>query len=198
MAKPMSTPWWVWGLMVAAGVMALSSYDKTSGDPEQAAEPGSVIQEVTNTAAPAVGTYTPSWNYSVVTDQMSSKEIRFAAIQSTNTVSFDFPYQGEQQGTLQLRRHPRYGNDVIFFVKKGQINIGYRETAVLIRFYDEPAMRFSAYEPDDHDRTTIFIDGFGRFTKKLKSASVVRIEVPFYQAGNRVFEFNASKYLDTW
>ncbi|MCE1274686.1 MAG: hypothetical protein LWW75_09225 [Chlorobiales bacterium] len=191
-------PSWAWILGYFALVMSVSSCNKTKGVPEPPSEPASTQQVSANTSTPAETMYTPSWNYSVSTDKMSSKDVRLASVESSNTVSFDFPYQGEQRARLQLRRHPRFGNDVMLLVQRGQFHIGYNGTPVLVRFDDSAATRFTAYDSDDQDKTVIFIDGYKRFTEKMKGASIVRIEAPFYQEGNRVFEFDVSKFDDQW
>jgi hypothetical protein len=43
------------------------------------------------------------WSYSGGEDKMGRKR-SFARVTSTNTLSFDFPYQGSQNGTLTIRK----------------------------------------------------------------------------------------------
>jgi hypothetical protein len=52
-----------------------------------------------------------NWNYSETEDQMGRGKIHVASIESSNTISLDFPYSGEQHGTL-VRQHPEHGKDV--------------------------------------------------------------------------------------
>lgn len=139
-----------------------------------------------------------TWQYNSFMDQMTSKLIHLASIESNNTVNFDFPYQGEQHATLRLRRHPRFGSDVMLVIERGQFNTRYDGTPVLVRFDDGTAVRFTAAEADDHDRKILFIQGFKRFVEKINKASVVRIEAPFYNEGNRVFEFDVSGLNKKW
>lgn len=184
-------PWWMWALIVIALVMA---YNEQFGD--KSAAP--VAVGVESESVPVEIPFAPSWQYSSFIDEMSSKAGKSAIIQSENQVSFSFPYEGEQRASLQLRHHPRYGKDVIFFVEKGQVNSRYDGVSVLVRFDDGSAMRFNAVEPEDRDSKTIFIQGYSRFSERLKGASRVKIEVPFYKEGNRVFEFDASGFDDAW
>ncbi|MBN1928796.1 MAG: hypothetical protein JW764_04590 [Chlorobiaceae bacterium] len=139
-----------------------------------------------------------AWSYSSFEDEMSSKNIGIASIQSVNTVNFGFPYEGEQRALLQLRQHPRYGKDVMLVLERGHFHIKYGGTPVLVRFDDGEAMSFTAFEPDDNDTEIIFIQGYKRFVDKLKGATVVKIEAPFYQEGTRVFEFAVSEFDDNW
>lgn len=132
----------------------------------------------------------PKWQYSYFDDEMTSKKISFASIQSLNQIDFDFPYQGAQRAMLQLRKHPRYGKDVILSMERGQFLTSFDGTTVLVRFDDGAAQRYRALEPSDHDSKALFIQGYSRFYGQLKKASIVKIEAQFYHEGNRVFEFD--------
>ena len=61
------------------------------------------------------------WNYSESTDEMGRGEVQIAFVRSSNTISLDSPYQGDQHATLSLRKHPKYGNDVYISIDKGQL-----------------------------------------------------------------------------
>ncbi|MGH7563741.1 MAG: hypothetical protein ACREK5_04890 [Gemmatimonadota bacterium] len=61
-----------------------------------------------------------AWSYRTITDEMDGTVTRVAAIQSANTVEFDFPYQGAQRARLVLS--PRPGYDLVMLViQKGQM-----------------------------------------------------------------------------
>lgn len=135
-----------------------------------------------------------SWSYFSDEDAMSSKNSRFASIQSSNTVNLGFPYSGEQQATLQLRTHPRWGKDVIFSVDKGQLLCSYSGCRVLVRFDEAPPVYYNANEPSDHSSTYLFISNYAGFVNKMSKAKKVRIAVDFYQNGTQTFEFNVSGF----
>lgn len=130
-----------------------------------------------------------AWNYRESSDQMTGKAIRWALVKSKNEVEFDFPYQGRQRASLQLRVHPRYGTDAILSVERGQFNCGIDGCSVRIRFGDGQPQAFSVNEPDDHSTTYLFIQNYTRFMTALRKVDTIHIEAPFYQEGNRVFEF---------
>jgi hypothetical protein len=44
----------------------------------------------------------------------------FAHVTSTNALNFDFPYQGNQHGTLTIRKTARWGTEVLFRIERGQ------------------------------------------------------------------------------
>lgn len=43
-----------------------------------------------------------TWKYTESKDEMRSTVTKYATNESINSVNFDFPYQGEQHGTIEL------------------------------------------------------------------------------------------------
>jgi hypothetical protein len=135
------------------------------------------------------------WSYRASEDPMTSRVTRQASIESENTVDFDFPYAGPQHGTLILRDHPSYGKDVIFKIERGQILChSYSSCDVRVRFDERSPERWKASEAADNDSTVIFLQNYSSFVQRLQSAEVVRVQVPVYQEGNRIFEFEVSGF----
>jgi hypothetical protein len=160
-----------------------SASEKTSNTPTAAA-----TQAATDPVAVQVGS---QWNYSHVPDAMSKGTTHHAIVISSNTVEFKFPYSGEQHGRLNLRIDPKYGKDVIFSIEKGQILChSYEDCSVLVRFDEEPAMKFSGVGSADNSTESVFIRNYDKFTSKLAKAKIVRISTNIYQEGAPVFEFD--------
>jgi hypothetical protein len=135
------------------------------------------------TAAPG-----SQWEYWTHQDSMGRKRSN-ASVDSTNTLSFGFPYQGWQHGTLALRKSP--GLDALIRIERGQFICGYPGCSVNVRFDDGPIQRFLASEPDDHSTTTLFLLGNERrFAAQLLKAKAVHIEATFYQEGSQILDFN--------
>ncbi|VVP71478.1 cytochrome d ubiquinol oxidase subunit II [Pseudomonas fluorescens] len=131
-----------------------------------------------------------AWDYKTSQDSMSQKPITTAFIRSTNRLSFDFPYGGAQQAMLQLRKHPRWGQDVILQIQKGQfICNSYNGCSVSVRFGNGKPKQFSAGEPSDNDSTYVFIQGYNSFVSELRKVDKIYIEAQFYKEGNRTMEF---------
>lgn len=144
--------------------------------------------------APA-NTIGQQWHYDTSEDQMTSGERKIAWVSSTNSVSFGFPYNGEQQAQLTLRTDPRFGKSVIFGLEKGQILCSsFDGCAVQVRFDDDKPAKYAASGPSDHSTTVIFIEDYGRFLAKLRKAKRVRISANIYQQGSPVFEFDVSGF----
>lgn len=151
----------------------------------------------TPTAEPAPPPASPGshWSYSHNADPMSKGTTYHAFVSSTNTVEFEFPYNGAQRGTLNLRTDPRHGKDVVFAIKKGQILCrSYEDCTVLVRFDDEPASNYSAVGPADNSTEQVFIRNYDRFVGKMLKAKRVRISVNIYQEGAPVFDFDVSDF----
>lgn len=135
------------------------------------------------------------WRYDRSDEGMSGKAVISAQVISTNTINLDFPYSGAQHGTLTLRRHPRWGNDVIFRIERGQILChSYGDCTINVKFDDGKVTRLNGNPPEDNSSEVVFIPGFSTFTKQLPNAKRVKIEVSLYQAGNQVFEFDISGF----
>lgn len=135
------------------------------------------------------------WSYRSSTDPMTSGTTRQASIQSENTVSFDFPYRGPQHGTLILRDHPSHGRDVILSIERGQILCrSYEDCNITIRFDQKSPTRWRAVGPSDNSTDTIFIRNSAEFRRRMRSADAVRIQIPVYQEGNVLFEFEVGGF----
>ncbi len=143
------------------------------------------------------------WMYRVDEDPMTSKTARYASIESENTVSFAFPYQGVQRATLTIRNHPSWGFDVYLQLTKGQILCrSYEDCSVMVRFDEREAQSWAAVGPGDNSTETVFLRSEPRFVERLRAAKVVRIQIPVYQEGAPTFEFhvggfNYSRYRGT-
>lgn len=136
-----------------------------------------------------------AWTYHNKEDEMSGGKTYTASVISSNSVSFSFPYNGLQNGTLLLRNDPKYGKDIIFRIEKGQILCSsYDGCNVLIRFDDEKPVTYSANPPADNSSEVIFISNYTKFLNNLKNAKIVRISPTIYQEGSPVFEFNVSGF----
>ena len=141
---------------------------------------------------PPVGS---QWTYSHDTDEMTGKVSHVATVSSENTLEFEFPYNGSQHARLSLRRHPRWGSDVIVGIEKGQfLCTSYEGCTVLVRFDNGEPQSFSANPAADHSTETIFIDNYDRFLSKMRTAKQVRISPKVYQQGNVVFTFDVAGF----
>lgn len=134
------------------------------------------------------------WVYQESPDKMGRGTIKTATVSSVNEVQFDFPYQGSQRGTLQVRNHPKYGRDVILSIERGQFLCGFDDCVVSVRFDRGKPQTYSAAEPADHSSTHLFLRNYDRFLAGLRKSKKVYIEAQFYQEASRVFEFDTAGF----
>lgn len=133
------------------------------------------------------------WNYQVSEDPMGRGKIKNAVLSSVNQVEFQFPYAGAQRGTIQLRLHPKLGQDAILFVQRGQFKCSsINRCLISVKFGDKKPLSFEALEPSDGSTNYLFVKDSKRFIAGMKNEDRLLVEVEFFQEGNRVFEFDVS------
>jgi len=130
------------------------------------------------------------WNYRNYTDDLTGKQVTAAWLNSVNEVNFDFPYQGAQRAQLTLRKHPKYGNDVILQIEKGQFVCGISDCTVSVRFDNGPVQQFGVVEPEDHSSEVLFFSNYSRMVQQLLKAKRLYVAAVVYQEGSPTFEFN--------
>ena len=133
-----------------------------------------------------------AWSYSNREDGMSGKHIGQARLESTNTISLDFPYQGAQRGSLILRRHPQWGNNLIVTIEEGQILCSSYDCRVVVRLDDGQPVTYSGTEPADNSSETVFLPY--SIVKKLQAAKRVRVQLNVHDNGAQVLEFNVKGF----
>lgn len=135
------------------------------------------------------------WQYSTDEDMASGKKSSSASLQSENTLSFRFPYEGSQFAQLTLRRHPRYGLHAFISIGEGQILCNdYTNPYILVRFDDGEVRKFECAAPSDNSTTHSFIRNAAQFERALKKASVAYITLTFYQEGSQALKFKVKGY----
>ena len=179
--------WIVLGVFVILVFAAFVSRGPQSQSPSPAAS--SKVSPRTTPAPSTPREPVSPWTYLDSSDDLTRKAIYSATIYSTNTINLDFPYSGEQRARLSIRKHPRFGNDVIFALEKGQLVCGVSDCTVMVSFDDNPPTAFTVAKPADHSSETLFIENYSRFIQQLQKAKEVRIAASIYQAGQRVFQF---------
>ena len=135
------------------------------------------------------------WSYLQVNDEMSGKKSNIANVLSTNTVQFKFPYNGIQHATLELRTHPRFGEDIIFKIEKGQILChSYEKCIVIVKFDEKEPQEFHASSANDNSSDVIFINNYQSFVEQMLKSKQVLISVGIYQEGSPTFSFDVSGF----
>lgn len=138
-----------------------------------------------------------SWAYDNDVDKMTGKESKTAWVRSDNSLRLEFPYAGPNYGTLNVRRHPKYGTDVIVQIDKGQLMCrSWEPCAVMVRFDDAKPIRFTGYPSADHDTTVVFLKPQAKFIERAKSAKKILIQLTLFRGGDQVLEFSTPNSLN--
>ena len=186
--------WIILGLLIAISIGMLATNQRPRPALDTRAQSTGTGPQSSNTDSPFPAG-SPQWIYSQSPDPMGKGTTYTAMIQSTNTVTFDFPYGGSQHAKLILRTHPRHGKDVLLRLERGQfLCTSYDGCSVLVRFDDGEARRFSAAPPSDNSTETLFIQNYSRFVAGMLKARRVRISAEVYQEGSPVFDFDVSGF----
>jgi len=137
-------------------------------------------------ATPSPSAQVNGWKYGEYKDEMSEKVHKYATVESTNTVNFAFPYQGEQRGTIMAT-----DNSILFYVEKGQVvcqgEDEYGTCLVRVKFDDGKDKYVSARTSGDKSITIKFTEP-GFYNNLIKSKKLM-IEPEIYQNGRPVFTF---------
>lgn len=133
-----------------------------------------------------------AWSYNESNDSISNGVIKTAEIISSDKIELNFPYTGGTKGIITIRKHPRWGTDVMISISNGQMLCGYRNCEVTVSFDNAKSKIFSAIEPADHSNKMVFIKDAKGFIKQLKGSKKTLVEIAFYQNGSYAFEFNTA------
>lgn len=143
----------------------------------------------------AASDYTASaprtWSYHRSTDDVSGKEIQFAELRSKNYQNFDFPYQGDTYLTIQVRKHPRHGQDVIFHIDRGQLQCNSYDGCSGMISIDGKAERLTLAEPADNSSEYVFALYDDAILRKLKGAKTIVVELPTFRNGSPSWTFES-------
>jgi len=199
---PKKTGCWKIGCIVLAAlfliglIASLVMSPSGSKSSTTTATSGSTTTSTTSATSTAPAAPESKWTYNQTNDAMAKGTVSEASVESTNTVEFSFPYQGEQHGTLTLRTHPRYGKNVIFNIRKGQIPCHSFSGGckALVRFDDGQAVSYGADGPEDNSTETIFIRDYNGFVNRMMKAKTIKLSVNVYQQGSPVFEFDVRNF----
>lgn len=131
-----------------------------------------------------------NWNYNEDQDKMEGTKQLFASCTSSNSIEFEFPYDGGSTFDILIRNLGKE-NEALITVSKGQFmtSIGDSES-FKAKFDDEKPMNFTYASSSDGSSDVIFINNSSKFISKLKKAKKVMLEIVFYDAGKKIIEFD--------
>jgi hypothetical protein len=134
--------------------------------------------------------YSRTWQYQQEEDAMGRGTKYYASLFSLNEIELGFPYQGSQPACLVVRNTPRYGNEVMLIIARGQFASTYTSDYVTVRFDGGPLEKFAITAAANGQSNRVFINEYGRFVNQVLRSSRVLIEATFFRDGARVVEFD--------
>lgn len=138
-----------------------------------------------------------NWSYDSSKDEMRGIEKKFASTISTNKVYFDFPYEGGSSLQLAIRQIGDDDIEVLFVISKGQFLCGIDGCNVAYKFDDGIIDSSELSPPSDHSSNVLFISGGTNaraFIYAMRKSKKLTVELPFYQSGNKQFQFDVSGF----
>lgn len=137
------------------------------------------------------------WDYSAVEDPLTKKPINLAVLESTDSLSLEFPYQGRNKGSLTIRRSQRAGLDAMFSIEKGQLICGYGvgDCRVKVSFDGAAPVTFSMTRSADSSSTLLFFSDAKRLVELLSRAKEIRVAAVVFKAGEPTLTFNSDTPL---
>lgn len=138
-----------------------------------------------------------TWHTYDKKDEMSGNVIKFASLKSINYINQRFPYEGDTYMEMTIRRGKT--TDVYFVIDRGQIQCSeYNGTdRISIKFDDEQPITFRTSEAQSGSSDIIFLSGnTKRFIEKCKKSKQIKVQIPIYEYGQAVFEFQITNPLE--
>lgn len=133
------------------------------------------------------------WTYQSANDKMRGTSETYAALQSEEVISLDFPYRGGSSLSVILRNSQRYGGlNVMLQLSKGQLSCNYGGCRVSAKFDEGKITTFRATRASAGHNDVLFIEDPKGFLKRLRAANNVIVEVPVYKYGDAQFSFRPS------
>ena len=176
-------------------LMCCTNDNQTKNVEEQLAE---ILAEIDSKNS-IIDDLTSHWEFEFDTDEMTDEQNVFASLISKNTCELDFPY-GETRCTLCIRKMGRRGGiDAMVLVSSGQIyGSEYKnDNYILVRFDDETPIKYWYNESASGSSDVIFIRKTNDFIEHCKKAKVIKVEVPMFDEGRKLFTFEAKEPF-TW
>ena len=141
----------------------------------------------------------PEWEYRKDTDKMSGTAERYASIESSNKIEFEFPYneKGGSSFRLTIRNMGKGGDEVLLRVSKGQFLSSFGDSEKCrVKFDDDAAINFTYSGSNSGNSNLIFFNNSKRFITRLKTAEKLMIGCTFFQTSEKYIEFNEVKGLE--
>lgn len=139
------------------------------------------------------------WVKRTSSDEMTDETNVWMSLLSDNQHEFEFPYHGGSKLQIDVRYRKQDGSQVILTLSRGQLQTTNFSNGnnVIVRFDEDAPVTFSTTEPADYSTSYLFLNNPRKFINRAKNAKKIKIQVPVYDEGQPVFEFEPAEPL-TW
>lgn len=195
-----------WALIIFGVFILLIILGNILGDEEQTGQDGKKVNDTVAVAATEDKVEDENkndknlitWHYESSMDEMTDTKNVWASLKSDNYIEQEFPYEGDTYAKIIVRYMKKYGTDVILEIDKGQI-VGIDVNAtnfVSAKFDDAEPRKYYFDNAADMSTEQVFLRNAKDFINRCKSAKVIKIDIPMFQAGRPVFTFHVDKPLE--
>ena len=130
------------------------------------------------------------WVQKFEEDPMTGITSQVVSIESDNTHSFGFPYEGAQRATLQIYNSGKNTNEYLYFyIKKGQI-LCREGCSLYIKIDNKQPFWEKGSEPGDGSSNYTWFQLSAEELRDILGAKKVLIQPTIYQNGDPIFEFS--------
>lgn len=135
------------------------------------------------------------WELSTSIDALTDRESKTISLISDNTHRFRFPYNKDNHMVLQIREHPRFGQDIILRIVDGQFACYSTRCDIHFRFDGGSIVTVQGNTASDGNSSVIFVTNRDRrrILNSIINAEKIIISTTLYNAGNPAFEFTVKK-----
>lgn len=130
------------------------------------------------------------WVQKFKEDPMTGITSQVVSIESDNTHSFGFPYEGAQRATLQIYNSGKNTDEYLYFyIKKGQI-LCREYCSLYIKIDNKQPFLVKGSEPGDGSSNYTWFYLSAERLRDILGAKKVLIQPTIYQNGDPIFEFS--------
>lgn len=139
-----------------------------------------------------------NWIQSSFTDDMTDDKVNVFSLKSTNSVSFDFPYNipGGSHLTINVRKGGKTF-DAFLKVDKGQMICSYSDCGFVVRLNSGKPQNWKGLRSSTGNPDIVFVRDAKDFEKLVRNGGKLRIGLDFYHSGKQTFDFDLTGYPDS-
>lgn len=131
-----------------------------------------------------------NWVYSTKIDEMRGESSYTAQARTAEPLPLRFPYEGSH-GVIILRISPKYGQDAIIGVDRGQI-LCHDGCTLNLKFDDGPIEKWGFTEAAGGSSDIVFANQYKKFVDRVLVSKKLMVEAEFFDQGTLVMKFDVT------